>query len=168
EQTTKRTFDSPVHLTGLVHRQVQPIVSQDPLSIESGPLPNGTRNGKTYESATLKAPVKKTFSSTDDKYADGERLYGKLAELSGLNEVNLANQYLNLTGRLGEKDKLAQTLLNYRPDIHVVNSLAWFNEKGGKSRKSNFISLKTHTSAVLAQYSCMPRISDSPLIKSFY
>ncbi|KAA6401958.1 MAG: hypothetical protein EZS28_002513 [Streblomastix strix] len=42
EQTTKETFDSPVRLTGLAHEQVQPIVSQDTLSIESELMPNGT------------------------------------------------------------------------------------------------------------------------------
>ncbi|KAA6396656.1 MAG: hypothetical protein EZS28_007820, partial [Streblomastix strix] len=182
EQTTKGTFNSPVHTTGLVHGQVQPIVSQDPLPIESGSMSNGTRNGKTYESTTPKASARKPFSSIDDKYADGELLYRKLAELSGLNEVtigqlisesnwktwrkrraglSLMHQYMKLNNISPE------TILNDRPDVHVVNALAWINDKGGKSRKSNLVSLKTHTSAVLAQFSSMPRISDSPLIKNF-
>ncbi|KAA6389611.1 MAG: hypothetical protein EZS28_014863 [Streblomastix strix] len=58
-------------------------------------------------------------------------------------------------------------LLGERPDIHVVNAMAWLNDLGGKTRKSNLIALKTHTSAVLGQFSKMPNISDSPLIKQF-
>ncbi|KAA6370935.1 MAG: hypothetical protein EZS28_033538 [Streblomastix strix] len=145
-------------------------------------MPNGTRNGKTYESTTPKAPTRKIFSSTDDKYADGQRLYGKLAEISGLNEVTInkliseSNWETRTKRRAGlslmdQHMKLnnifPETLLNDRLDVHVVNALAWINDRGGKSIKSNLISLKTHTTAVLAQFSSMPRIGDSPQQRTF-
>ncbi|KAA6395467.1 MAG: hypothetical protein EZS28_009006 [Streblomastix strix] len=59
------------------------------------------------------------------------------------------------------------TLLTERSDVHVVNTLCWFNELGGKQRKSKLFLLKTHVSATFPQFSKMSNISDSPLIKSF-
>jgi hypothetical protein len=44
----------------------------------------------------------------------------------------------------------SETLLNEKPDVIIVNAMTWINELGGKSRKSNLIAIKTHTSAVLA------------------
>ncbi|KAA6361811.1 MAG: hypothetical protein EZS28_042662, partial [Streblomastix strix] len=64
-------------------------------------------------------------------------------------------------------DITVQTLLGERPDIYVVNAMAWLNDLGGKNRKSNLIAMKTHTSVVLGQFSKMSNISDSPLIKQF-
>jgi hypothetical protein len=49
--------------------------------------------------------------------------------------------------KLNEIDSMA--LLGERPDIHVVNAMAWLNDLGGKTRKSNLIALKAHTCVVL-------------------
>ncbi|KAA6356540.1 MAG: hypothetical protein EZS28_047934 [Streblomastix strix] len=64
-------------------------------------------------------------------------------------------------------DITVQTLLGERPDIYVVNAMAWLNDLGGKNRKSTLIAMKTHTSVVLGQFSKVSNISDSPLIKQF-
>ncbi|KAA6382584.1 MAG: hypothetical protein EZS28_021889 [Streblomastix strix] len=58
-------------------------------------------------------------------------------------------------------------LLFERPDIHIINALCWINEQRGKKRKSKLLLLKTHMNSTLTQFSNMPNISDSPLIKSF-
>ncbi|KAA6348018.1 MAG: hypothetical protein EZS28_051994, partial [Streblomastix strix] len=67
--------------------------------------------------------------------------------------------------KLNEIDSMA--LLGERPDIYIVNEISWLNDLGGRTRKSNLIELKTHISVVLGQFSKMPNISESPLIKQF-
>ncbi|KAA6323748.1 MAG: hypothetical protein EZS28_054277, partial [Streblomastix strix] len=58
-------------------------------------------------------------------------------------------------------------LMNDRPDIHIVNAMAWVNDMGGKNRKSKIISLKTNTRTALSQFSKMAKISDSAPIRNF-
>ncbi|KAA6389376.1 MAG: hypothetical protein EZS28_015099 [Streblomastix strix] len=76
--------------------------------------------------------------------------------------LTITARYLKLI----EMDSLS--LLGERLDIHVVNAMAWLNELGGKTRKSNLIALKTHTSVVQGQLSRIIYISDSPLKNNFH
>ncbi|KAA6367100.1 MAG: hypothetical protein EZS28_037374 [Streblomastix strix] len=75
-------------------------------------------------------------------------------------ELTLMSQYIKLRNIKSEQ------LIAERPYIHVVNAMAWLNELGGKSRKYNLISLKTHVCSTLSQFSKMPKISESVLIRN--
>ncbi|KAA6388342.1 MAG: hypothetical protein EZS28_016128 [Streblomastix strix] len=127
-------------------------------------------------------PTERPISCTNDKYSIGEQLFRDLAAAAGLAPTTIQQIIDNSNWetwrkrragltimarylKLSEIDSMA--LLGERPDIHVVNAMAWLNDLGGKSRKSNLIALKTHTSVALGQFSKMPNISDSPLIKQF-
>ncbi|KAA6364336.1 MAG: hypothetical protein EZS28_040137, partial [Streblomastix strix] len=139
---------------------------------------DGQVTGKSLTQSTSRRPI----SCTNDKYFIGEQLFRDLAADAGLVPTTIQQMIDNSNWdtwrkhragltimarylKLNEIDSMAQ--LGERPDIHVVNVIAWLNDLGGKTRKSNLIALKTHTSVVLGQFSKMPNISDSPLIKQF-
>ncbi|KAA6372188.1 MAG: hypothetical protein EZS28_032285, partial [Streblomastix strix] len=138
----------------------------------------GQVTGKTSTQITSRRPI----SCTNDKYSIGEQLFRDLAAAAGLAPTTIQQMIDNSNWetwrkrragltimvrylKLNEIDSMA--LLGERPDIHVVNAMAWLNDLGGQTRKSNLIALKAHTSVVLGQFSKMPNISDSPLIKQF-
>ncbi|KAA6322046.1 MAG: hypothetical protein EZS28_054477, partial [Streblomastix strix] len=111
------------------------------LCFEKVSAEDGQVTGKPSTQTTSRRPI----SCTNDKYSIGGQLFRDLAAAAGLVRTTIQQMIdnsdwetwrkrragLNIMARylkLNEIDSMA--LLGERPDIHVVNAMAWLNDLG--------------------------------------
>ncbi|KAA6369382.1 MAG: hypothetical protein EZS28_035091, partial [Streblomastix strix] len=182
QKTEEITVNSSLPPTQLVQRQILIDVSNSDKSTGLGTLRDDTIRGQINAQTPTQTPARKPYCSSNDKYANGEQLFRSLASKSGLSMQSIEQLITNSNWETWRKrrqglsimadymrinDIEIDELMNDRPDVHIVNAMAWANDMGGKNRKSKIISLKTHTSTALSQFSKMTKISDSLLIRNF-
>ncbi|KAA6390179.1 MAG: hypothetical protein EZS28_014295 [Streblomastix strix] len=137
---------------------------------------------KSMTRLQLKLLLRQLNCCTTDKYSTVEQLNRDLAKRVGLSQQSIQQLILNSNWEIWIKRRTGLTmmavfmkesnitidmLLFDCPDLHIVNALSWINAQGGKKRKSQLLLLKTHMNSTHAQFSNMPYISDSLLLKSF-
>ncbi|KAA6399140.1 MAG: hypothetical protein EZS28_005337 [Streblomastix strix] len=182
QETKDGTSNGLIYSSEIETGQIQSTCSYDNLQNRPGKSGDDTRKGQITGQIKSETTTRKLFCSSSDRYSTGEQLYRELAQLAGLDQQAIQQMIDNSNWETWRKRRQGLTLMcQYiklrnikseqliaeRPDIHVVNAMAWINELGGKSRKFNLISLKTHVSSTLSQFSKMSKISESVLIRNF-
>ncbi|KAA6401491.1 MAG: hypothetical protein EZS28_002974 [Streblomastix strix] len=182
QETQDGTSNCLIYSAEVMSEQIQNTCSYDNLRNRPGKSGDDTRKGQITRQIESETTTRKPFCSSSDKYSAGEQLYRELAQLAGLDQQGIQQMIDNSNWETWRKRRQRLTLMSQyiklrnikseqliaeRPDIHVVNAMAWINELEGKSRKSNLISLKTHVSSMLLQFPKMPKISESELIRNF-
>ncbi|KAA6319414.1 MAG: hypothetical protein EZS28_054821, partial [Streblomastix strix] len=66
-----------------------------------------------------------------------------------------------------EKGISVKDLLGTKPDIELVNALAWYKSRGGPKLQKRMKNMKMLCGVVLSQFSQMNDVNNSPLIKTF-
>ncbi|KAA6356520.1 MAG: hypothetical protein EZS28_047954 [Streblomastix strix] len=180
--TEEITVNSSLPPTQLVQRQILIDVSTGGQSTRPEVLRDDTYRGQVNAQTSTQTPARKPQCSSNDKYANGKQLFRSLASKSGLSMQSIEQLITNSNLEAWRKrrqglsiivdymminDIKIDELMNDRPDSHIVNAMAWVNDMGRNVRKSKIISLKTHTSIALSQFSETTKICDSPIIRNF-
>ncbi|KAA6377262.1 MAG: hypothetical protein EZS28_027210 [Streblomastix strix] len=147
QETKDGTSNSLIYSTEMESGQIQSSCSYDNLRNLPGKSGDDTRKVQITGQIKSETTTRKPFCSTSVKYSAGEQLYRELAQLAGLDlqviqlmidksnwetwrkrrqGLTLMSQYIKLRNIKSEQ------LIAERPDIHVVNAMAWINELGAK------------------------------------
>ncbi|KAA6404257.1 MAG: hypothetical protein EZS28_000215 [Streblomastix strix] len=117
------------------------------------------------------------------KYKEGEQLYRELAELTRLDSTAIDQLIASinpetwrkrragltpLANYLKQNNIITSTLLDNKPDVELVNALAWHKDRGGPKLQKRMKNMKMHCGVVLSQFSQMNDINNSSLVKTYY
>ncbi|KAA6353211.1 MAG: hypothetical protein EZS28_051262, partial [Streblomastix strix] len=138
-------------------------------------------NQRKDNEGTLKTTTR-NHGDGKDKYKEGEQLYRELAELTrldstaidqliaGINPETWRKRRAGLTplaNYLKQNNINTSTLLGNKPDVELVNALAWYKNLGGPKLQQRMKNMKMHCGVVLSQFSLMNNINNSSLVKTY-
>ncbi|KAA6380789.1 MAG: putative Transposon Tf2-6 polyprotein [Streblomastix strix] len=120
--------------------------------------------GKTMKELSKLLPViiemvkinTKTESSNKENLQNKQKTWRK--RKAGL--IPLANY-------LKQNNINTSTLLGNKPDVELVNALAWYKDRGGPKFQQRMKNMKMHCGFVLSQFSQMNDINNSSLVKTY-
>ncbi|KAA6354897.1 MAG: hypothetical protein EZS28_049576, partial [Streblomastix strix] len=140
----QRSSGSCTNTSKMVPLQVQNNASSNSELSNTRTIRSSTNQRKDNE-GTLK-PTTRNHGDGKDKYKEGEQLYRELAELTrldstaidqliaGINPETWRKRRAGLTplaNYLKQNNINTSTLLGNKPDVELVNALAWYKDLGG-------------------------------------
>ncbi|KAA6404120.1 MAG: hypothetical protein EZS28_000348 [Streblomastix strix] len=175
----QRSNGSCTNTSKMVPQQVQNNASSNSELSNTRTIRSSSNKRKDNE-RTLKT-TNRNHRDDKDKYKEGEQLYRELAELTKLDSVAIDQLIAGINpetwrkGRAGlpsianylkQNNINTSTLLGNKPDVELVNALAWYKERRGPKFQQRMKNMKMHCGVMLSQFSQMNNINNSSLVKT--
>ncbi|KAA6394373.1 MAG: hypothetical protein EZS28_010104, partial [Streblomastix strix] len=174
EHSMDQRATSPTTPIGLITKVIQKMISDQVEAVLI--LPRWKDNEKIHKFTT------RNHRDDKDKYNEGEQLYRELEELTRLDSTAIDQLIAGINPETWRKRRAGLTplanylkqnnintsiLLGNKPDVELVNALAWYKDRGGPKLQKRMKNMKLHCGVVLSLFSQTNDINNSSLVKTY-